>query len=90
MSNHLFYESLGHIAVQHNGVPMTFVHVIPGHDTGVFRPQSFRPVGLAFEIDRGGVGIERQDGEDLATHLVDKGVGTEGLGPGDLNRIRVL
>ena len=51
-----------HRAIQRDGVPVTFVEVIPGSDSRVFLAQGYREPRVAFQTD---AGISK-DGENLA------------------------
>jgi hypothetical protein len=54
--------------IEDDGVPVLLVHVISRPDSLVLLTELNGTLRVAFEIDRGGKGVERRKEEDLSPH----------------------
>jgi hypothetical protein len=65
-------------AVEVEGVPVAFVHVVSGEDGGVFVTENEGAIGVAFEVHADGDVFGGEGGEHFVGDLVDEDFGAEG------------
>lgn len=66
-------------AVEGDGVPMFFVHVVAGLDGSVLVTQREGQVGIAFERDAQRRGLPGDEGVHFADNFEDEGLRSKGL-----------
>ena len=65
-------------AVEDDGIPVAFVHMVAGEHGGIVLPQDFRLERIALEVQPQRFLVGGDQGEHLAAHLEDQGGGVEG------------
>ena len=71
-------EICGEGAVEDEGVPVFFIHVVAGKDGVVFVAEFERTFGVAFEIHAAFLVVESESGEHFSEDFINEDFGTEG------------
>ena len=69
MVYHFGHQIFRQAAVQDDGIPMLFIHVVARNDGCVLGTQGPRIVGIAFEIHAQGFSVLGDEGKHLAKHF---------------------